>query len=166
MADEEELVLKVAEAVQVLTAQDLIFDAVKAMWCAAWSPQAVLARLRAKQDPRELLPNVVLHRAPHCPRDGKAPSSAIPVLKGTAHTGPSAQIRDGGSGVLLTVAELGSADANVAMHTSPEQLFVYSPTLLEELAVGALVSLLLGHWRCQQEQPSVQWPVCIQCVYN
>lgn len=142
MADEEELVLKVAEAVQVLTAQDLIFDAVKAMWCAAWSPQAVLARLSAQQDPRQLLLNVVLHRAPHCPRDGKAPSSAIPMLKGTANTGPLAQMRDGGRGVLLSVVPMsGTEDTTASQHTLPETLFVHSGVLLEELTVGTLSPL-------------------------
>eukprot|EP01043_Picozoa_sp_COSAG02_P045828 COSAG02_NODE_4229_length_5609_cov_169.384574_3_plen_166_part_00 len=144
MADDEELVLKVAEAVQVLTAQDLIFDAVKAMWCASWSPQAVLARMAAKQDPRKLLPNIVLHRAPHCPRDGKAPSSAIPMLKGTAHTGPSAQLREGGGGVLLSVAAVGGAgDMSASQHVAPETLFVHGPALLEELSVGAPAPPLL-----------------------
>ena len=47
MCDEEALVLKVCEAVQVLTAQDLIFDVVKTMWASPWAPKAALARCAA-----------------------------------------------------------------------------------------------------------------------
>ena len=36
---------------------------------AAWSPAAVFGRAAARIDPRELLVNVVCHRAPHCPRN-------------------------------------------------------------------------------------------------
>ena len=49
-------------------AVDLVHDAVKALWHAAWSAPSLWGRLHAGLDPRELLVNVVCHRAPHCPR--------------------------------------------------------------------------------------------------